>query len=154
MAANQEGRLFFSSSGCRSDNELVADVHNSKNKRDFFGDSKRRNMDKVFLEAGKGYYIRAEGYSLSNWADGFLNIGVLYHSVDGLNQDAMAYQYETQKISILDSAKDEIQEIAFDDISPETTFKLMMDGKETGQLSGASTPTEISDNLNALSVQG
>ena len=146
--------MFFSASGCRADNTLVSDVHNSRNKKDFFGDSNRRNMEKVFLQAGKGYYIRAEGYSTSRWADGFLNIGVLYHSANGLNQEAMTYQYETQEISILDKAKDEIQEIAFDSISPDTRFKLIMDDIETTEFSGASTASDISESLNQLSAKG
>ena len=153
VSANQEGRLFFSTTGCKSDARLVTDVRNSRNDIDFFGESRRAVMDKAFLASGKGYYIRAEGYSLSAWDDGFLSIGVLYHSAAGADQSAMSYQYETQVISITDQEQDEIQDITFDTpVDGDTKFTLVVDGTQTDELSGGLTGDEISEALNGLSA--
>ena len=53
VAANQEGRLFFSRTGCATDARLVTDVRNSKNEKDFFGESRRAVMEKAFMKQGK-----------------------------------------------------------------------------------------------------
>jgi hypothetical protein len=81
-------------------------------------------MDKTFLKKGMGYYIRAEGYSLNAWEEGFLNIGVLYHTAEGEHQTAMSYKYETQKIAIKDKPQSEIQDITFGDLDDDTKFTL------------------------------
>ena len=160
MSASHKGRLYFSSSGCQSDAVLVATASQSSGFSDFFGDTDRQIMDKVFLKKGTGYYLRGEAYSTygeSYNAPGFVNIGALYHSTTGEKQTLMKYRQETQMISITDNVQTELQEITFASnintfINRQTPFSLIVDGKQTKEFTLKTGGSEIVNELNKLSA--
>ena len=163
LTSSHASQLFFSESGCQSDAKLVATASYSEGLTKFFGneqDTERLIMEKVYLEQGKSYYMRAEGYSLYGSAyksSGFLNVGGLFHSTTGADQATMSYRTETQMISITDQFQPEIQEIAFASnngfsLEDSTPFTLTIDGKSTKQFTLDSDASEIEEELNSLSA--
>lgn len=161
LASSHSSQLFFGN--CDSDAKLVATAEYSESLTSFFnddGNADRLVMDKVYLEKGQSYYLRAEGYSLYGSAyksAGFLNIGALFHSTTGSNQATMSYRTETQTISIVDQFQPEIQEISFASnngfsLQDSTAFTLTIDGRTTREFTLDSEARDIENELNALSA--
>jgi hypothetical protein len=133
---------------------MVTESERASHMTDFFSEDKKL-MEKVFLKSGKPYYLRAEGYSLGARSyeseDPFINIGSLFHSIDGQNQKTMDYRMETQLIEISDRRQIEVQEIRFENSPTATQFRLVIDNQETIQLSSNSAGMTITDALNTMS---
>ncbi|CAG5096144.1 Oidioi.mRNA.OKI2018_I69.XSR.g14489.t2.cds [Oikopleura dioica] len=151
VAASDEGRLFVSSNACSSNADLVSLIKNSQSPRDFHGSFKQGIMSKIFLEEGEPIYLRAEAIH-TKWSSGFVNIGALFHSAEGDKQSTFDYVFETQEIEIKDFAQQEVQDISFDQSSPdEISFVLELDGRRTNTLTPTSSEEQISRELNLLS---